>query len=248
MNKESILKSSSPADLFTLDNIKSEYKELAKKWHPDLADGDAEVMAHVNMLYTKGLDLAEKGMWIGSNFLKISGRELRYRTSFPFELGLCYVGDSYVAYFIKKEFEKFYVNFLSQVKSIVYPDDKVKKEFERYFPIVRDTFETPEHNVVVIHKTPDVIPLSSLWRYYKGEIPKEHVAWIISRLTNIQTYLHFSNRACNAIMLDTLFISPEFHTISLFGGWFYTTPLNAKLLGVPMDVYSVLTPKLITFD
>lgn len=52
-------------DLFTNDKymIKCEYRDLAKKWHPDVNDKDtSEVFAHINDLYNKALDSPYKNV------------------------------------------------------------------------------------------------------------------------------------------------------------------------------------------
>ena len=44
----------------------------------------------------------------------------------------------------------------------------------------------------------------------------------------------------NAITLDTLFVSPRDHALSLFGGWWYAAPIGQALTYVPPEAVEFL--------
>lgn len=58
-DKAFILKCDMPSDLFTVRGIKSEYRKLAKIWHPDVnkTSEGLYIMSKVNALYNEGLNL-----------------------------------------------------------------------------------------------------------------------------------------------------------------------------------------------
>lgn len=241
---EQIIKMQSPGELFSSsESIKAEYKELARYWHPDLVTGNSEVMTHINNLYNEGIDLSKAGKWTKPNFLKVGKRELTYLTSFPFELGTCYIGNTFIAYFISKQFKELYDNARSITSRFVYHSEEMRKEISRYLPQELDHFETDEHLVLVYQKSPDLLLLRDVFEHFKNQIECKHVAWIQSRLHNIVAYLNLIQLSHNAINLNTCFVSPPHHTISLLGGWWYAVPFGQKMIGVPSRTYEVLTPK-----
>lgn len=243
-----ILNMKEAGELFSCpENIKAEYKQLARQWHPDIS-GNNEVMSKINVLFKEGLILAESGKWKKPNFVAVKGkdgrkRELSYLTSFNFELGVTYIGNTFLAYFIDKPNRSLYNNAINVIKSLKYSSENMRKECERYMPIILDTFETDEHLVLVIKKTKDLLSLRHVLEYFKGGIEDKHSAWIISRLHNIACFLYFNSLSHNCILLDSCFISPEFHTVALLGGWWYAVPFKEKMIGVPANVYSLMPPK-----
>ena len=64
-DKKFITMASMPSELFTVRGIKSEYRKLAKIWHPDISkDQDALIiMGKINSLYHEGLSLIEQNMF-----------------------------------------------------------------------------------------------------------------------------------------------------------------------------------------
>ena len=230
------------------EDIKTEYKMFARQWHPDLIGGNAEVMAHINNLYQEGLALIETGKWETPNFIKVISkdgkiREFVYLTMTSFELGVFYTGNTFVAYFIRKENKELYENALKNIKGFKYANEEMGKEFSKYLPSLLDNFETDSHYILVVRKTKDLLLLRDVLNHFKGVIPDKHSAWIISRIHNIACYLYYSKLSHNSITLDSVFISPEFHGLSLLGGWWYAVPFDAKMLGVPASIYSLMPPK-----
>lgn len=230
------------------DDIKAEYKMFARQWHPDLSGGNAEVMTHINKLYQEGLALIETGKWETPNYIKVSAkdgriREFKYLNVNTFELGVFYIGHTFVAYFVTKDNKDLFINAMDNIKGFKYPNDNMKDEFAKYLPTILDSFETDEHYVLVVRKTSDLLLLRDVLNYFKGTIPDKHSAWIISRVHNLACYLYYSKLSHNSITLDSVFISPLFHGMSLLGGWWYAVPFDKKMLGVPASVYSLMPPK-----
>lgn len=107
----------------------------------------------------------------------------------------------------------------------------MKKEMERFLPQSRTFFDTKKGDYVYsLTKTPDQFRLSDL---YKLGIGEKHIAWIMSGLYNIACYLQYANIYHSDISMDTVFISPEHHAVSLLGGWEFSGPLDSKLTLLP---------------
>jgi hypothetical protein len=151
-----------------------------------------------------------------------------------------YVGNSHITFLIEKDHKNLWDNAISMIKGLRYASDKMKQEMSRYLPTIRTTAELPKHYALVLNKTPDLI----LLRDIPNTIPEwdRHVAWIISSLYNLTCYLEFAGVTHNDISLDTYFISPEYHSGALLGGWWYSCKKGDKLLAVPTDSYNLFPP------
>ena len=249
-----ILSFKTVGELFTNDKdiMKSEYIKLSKIWHPDCNDNSKEsndVMSIINQLYEKGLRLIEENKWEGKNYIKIlcknkKSYQIKYRTVNSFELGTMYISDTIVAYLIDNKHKNFLDNYKLRVKNFKYANDKMKTEFSKYLPNILEEFETVDNQIgIIVQKTPDLLLLKDVLDYYNGNIPDKHVAWILSSLYNIICYVSFNGLSHNAISLNNYFISPQYHSGALLGGWWYTVGQGDKMLGVSKEIYNILPPK-----
>jgi len=253
LSADEILNTTEPGDLFTgnTDMLKEEYSRLVKVWHPDRNGNSREsnlVMSHINMLYQKALEMLRSGTWTRPGFVRLQGTdgrryELRFRASYDFELGTMYIGDGMVAYLISDMYRDLFANARKVIRGFRYASDTMRQEVSRYLPRIASTFETKDGRLgMVIEKTSDLILLRDVLGYYKGRIPDRHVAWIQSTLHNLTCYLDYAGLSHNAISLDTYFISPQFHSGALLGGWWYAVPQGSKLLGVPAATFAIMPP------
>lgn len=46
----------------------------------------------------------------------------------------------------------------------------------------------------------------------------------------------------NGINIDNCFVSTDFHSILLLGGWWYTTDEDAAMIGTSKDIYNIMPP------
>lgn len=252
LTKSQILQITLVGDLFTFDaiKIKSEYKSLVKQWHPDNGlSHDSEVFEHITQLYHKGLKLLEEGAWEQTNtkyITKANGKimKITYQEILEFELGKYYVCPRHVICIISDGFKKYVDNALVKIRSLKYANENMRVEFSRYVPNIIDTYESKSGEyVIVMSKTEDVFPLKTVFGHYSNQIDCKHVAWIISRLQNITCFLQYNNISHLGINLSSCFISPQNHSILLFGGWWYTTNIGSKIIGTSKDIYDILPAK-----
>jgi hypothetical protein len=250
-----ILFAKNVGDIFTNDKniIKSEYIVLSKRWHPDYNDNSDEsnaVMSKINLLYDNALKLIENKKWEGNNFLQLCDKNnklyhIKYLSRHNFELGSMFICDDKVVYLLDKDYKNFYINYMNNIKTLKYADDKMKSEFNKYLPIKNEYFETNDNKfAIIVNKTDDLFLLEDVWEYYSGNIPDRHVAWILSSLYNIACYLNYNNISHNGIDMKNYFISPKYHSGALLGGWWYTVNTNQKMLGISKSLYDVLPPRI----
>jgi len=245
-----ILKIKRPEDLFTFGDIKNEYRKLAKMYHPDVTGNKyhEDVFIHITKLYEQGLDKITKGYWNSFGLLSVtavngSKYNIKYRYTKAFELGTMYVNDTIVAYEIDKKYEKLYSAYVQNVTNLQYRDTHMEKEFKRYFPIIKAQIITKDKYIIVLNKSKDALPLSVALNYFDGIIEPKGAAWIMSRLHNIHCFLYYNKIAHNDISVDTVFISPEHHSVMIYGGWWYSKTIGEKLIGMPTYAFDYMTPK-----
>lgn len=238
----------SPERLFSLDGFEREFKVLRSKWHPDhSASSEAtEVFKHVMDLAETAKHRITTNTWNGKApiiFTTSKGKTFRiqYRRTREFELGRMYIGTNYVMYVLEPEFEDLFDNAVQSIKGIRYPDNKFKAEFARFLPKIRlEDKGTSIGPVLVVEKTVDVVLLQDLIDRLSGKIDAKHVAWITGSLYNITVFLDHIGVCHNSILPTTVFVSPEYHSVQLLGGWWYSTKKGDKLTALPSDLLRVL--------
>lgn len=244
-----------PERLFSADAAvaKREMRQLAFAWHPDRnsAPNAAAVFHKVQTLYERADQKRQAGTWQTPGLLTISASSgsvftLNYAKKHIVDIGALYVGRTIFAFEVESANLDLSAAGLAQQSALSYADPSMKDEFSRYFPALLRKVSTAAGEVLVFQKTPDQLLLKDVLAYFKGKMPPRHVAWIISRLLNIACYLERqAKQAHNGITLDSVFISPEFHSVALTGWWFSASqgePLKAlsrqAALYAPPDVLS----------
>ena len=239
-----ILAVESPGELFSGSNstLKSEYDTLLFKYHPDMNKSPRaqDEFIQLQKMYDLAQKALEAGLWETKDTLLCSSYRMKFRRKMDFPLGKMYVGDTHLTFLIEKSYESLWNNALAVIKGFKYPSSKMEKEISRYLPSIRVSFELPNYFVLVLNKTPDLI----LLRDVPSTIPDwdKHVAWMISSIHNLMCYLEYAGLTHNDISLDTYFISPEFHSGALLGGWWYSCTRGKKLITVPKTSYELFSP------
>lgn len=237
----------------TQDDLRREYRELCKVWHPDHnkeADA-AKVFGHITALYERlDKELAAEANPAAAakelyETLEISGKDgkkysIRYYRSHKTDTGEMYVGAQMVTYFYDKSSADICKAAVKNIKALRYADDKMREQCERYMPKLKSQVETADGTYLIIEKTPDLLSLRDVLDYSGGKIDIKHVAWIISSLLNIACYLEWAKVSHNAISLDNYFISPKFHSGALLGGWGFAVKVGAPLTVLPARTDAVI--------
>ena len=224
------------------DEAKRIYRDLAREWHTDRNKSPKaqDVFSHLSKLYDLVIDRIKNNTWTLPNVIVVKGvdgkeRSIKYRRKHAFELGEFAYGDRVICYVVKPEYKDLFGQYLESAKhGFRYGNDDMKKEIERYLPSILDNFETTKgEHVVVLAKTPDVFLLKDVLDFHKGEMHPKHVAWVMSSLYNLCCYLGYSGLTHNALSETTCFVSPQCHSVMIYGGWWYSRRIGSKLNALP---------------
>ncbi len=241
-----------PEKLFTGDLIiaKNEYKDFSRKWHPDLnkQPNAAEVFSHIVRLYEEAVKLISNNLWKGKGTLSfnINGKILNisYSKIVPFEIGEYYFGKNHIVYSIKQEYSDFFKNARTKIEGLKFADTKMKEHMSKFIPTSSSTkfLKTNDRMIMIVDKTEDIIPLRDLLNHYNGVIDPKHVAWMMSSLYNIACYLSYTKLSHLNIDIDTCFVSPKYHAVYLFGGWWFSKDLDSPFSVIPSRTAATLSP------
>lgn len=231
-----------PERLFSSDvtAAKAEYRALAGYWHPDRNDDvrATDVFQHVMSLHRAAEERRAAGIWRKPGLLvlkAVDGQtfEMRWRKRRRLEVGEVLIAPLSVVYLVDKAHRDLFEAAIARMKNLRYANDAMKAEFSRYMPTVRLTFETADQLVMVLDKTHDVVLLADLVEHLGGRLEARHGAWILSSLLNIACYLAWTGMTHNAISMETVFVSPRYHSALLLGGWWYADRIGDPLRAAP---------------
>lgn len=255
MDYERILTLTKPGDLFSSDDervVKNTYIELCRLYHPDnigptsKEDDIGKVMSKINELYESALSMIKNGCWERTGYIKIKSAkgktyEVHYKSDFSFELGHVYLTKRKIIYVIAADKKKYSDNLVDNLKKVLYQSRQMEEKFSPCMPNVYSYFDDTAGNAVLImDKKEDYVPLREVLDYYGGKLDARHVAWIISRLSNIACLLEMNDLSSNGLTIDNLLISPEDHGIAVHGALFYMASIGNKMIGTVNDVYEVM--------
>ena len=236
MTKTEILRITKPGDIFPNDETKCKlkYKDYIKQYHPDVKGGDADVFEHITKLYKEAIKLIKTGEWEKTNYIELKTKEgktfqINYLYTSDFEIGTYYVCKRHLIYIIDEEQGKYYKNYL-----------EMETVMKRTMPEVIKNGQLANGDFyIVISKTEDVYPLILLLKSVKRLDPK-HVAWMISRLSSICCFLEYNEIVHNGITLESCFVSPQYHSILLLGGWWYAVDSGKEMIGTTGEIYDLM--------
>ena len=245
----------SPEKLFSgaLEIARSEYHTLCRRWHPDYnraADATA-VFQHVNNLYQTAQRLIETNGWRGAGVLELpvtesgaasAAKRIRYFKRADFELGEMYVGATEIAFAVKREYADLFENARRKIANFQFANFAMRKEIRRNLPDKPEYFADAKRLFMIVPKAPDAILLADLLEHLGGAIDARHVAWIGSGLQNLACYFDYAGLVHHDISPRTIFVSPERHTTSLLGGWWYAGFANGKINALPQRTIDVAPP------
>ena len=247
LSADAILAITQPEKLFTKEEYSKEFLRLRKHWHPDVNDDPKanDVFIHIISLAEEAKTKILTDSWNGDATLHFNTSSKNYRLKYhkcrDFELGKMYIGSTTVAYVLDEANEDLFKNGVRAVKGIKYPKAKFKEEFAKLFPNIKFHDKTDIGHVVVMDKPKGSVLLQDLIDYMPpNTIDPKHVAWIVSSLYNIATFLDFVGISHNSILPTTVFVDPEKHSVSLLGGWWYSVNVGSKLKAIPTELTKVL--------
>lgn len=263
-SEQEIMVANRPEDIFTMDlkvieNEKEAYlEEFKPKEYRKIKD--FMITKKVLLLYSQAIASLENRKNT-ENYKEIcikstKGKQFKihYMNHSSFRLGEMYVTKDYVIYIVKKEFKKYYENYIQKTKYYSKPDKTIWNTVQYMVPNVEKNFECVDGNFAIFIKKPyEIYSLREILEYFEGGLKPEYVASILTRLYYFTCYMGLVEMNHNALMVDNLFFAPgreveegesytieDMRIVGVFGGWFFTTYLEEKIQGVPKEVYAIM--------
>jgi hypothetical protein len=249
-----------PVEIFDYSNLGKSYKDLLKKYHPDVGGSEDEFL-----FLQKNYELAKDELRLG---YAVSSSSIEfflphYRVRFPFNsfadfhYGRVYVCDVYLIY-------EFSGNFISEdlkntFTAFTYRDEKIKEKFIWRIPSrgvkIVDIYDTPGgenpydtnrirtlvKQFVIIDKCPPDYLLSDVMNL---EIPLQTSVWILNRLYALGCYMSIIGTYCLDIAPHNITVNLNDHSLSLLGGWWYHAKEDGRILRLPASTYALMSNRM----
>ena len=233
---------SSPTD------AKDEYRLLAKIWHPDRNPDPkaSDVLAKVNILWSEAQRMIEADSWTIPGELLLESKvgqrfKLRYKLKRTIDVGTMYYGETVLAFVVDEKHSSLFDSAEKAISSLKYADSKMREDVSRFVPKITKSFQQVDGSrVMVVPKTEDAFLLRDVVEQQGGKLDPKHAAWVTSRLMGLCCYMDWAGISHNSMTLDTVFISPKYHTALLLGGWWFSKPLGGDVKVVPKAIHSLL--------
>lgn len=221
----------------TESSIRSKFRECAKLVHPDVCSDPRaeEAFNHLAKLNDRAMECIRLGCWDETDMLRLPGKpKIRYRHSIWFELGKRYVTDDQVIWVLDSDKEKYLKRYVHA--ELTYKDGKMAAMYTKRMPVVTDF----TNQAIFLKKDPKEFPMDLFLSAYGDKLTARDIAWMISRMCDLLCFLHFQGLTLNGIEPENLFINPDTHTISIYGGWWYATKIGQKMIGVSKNIYNIM--------
>ena len=242
-------KTNAHANFFTgsLFDVKKAFHDLVTEWHPDHSSSPraSDVFAHLVTLRdaaVKRLNAADgtderkpKASSPGRIIEAADGRCLETHpvATIIGDLGDILVGHRTITTIFRPENITLALSEMSAIKSFGFADDKLKTAMMRFLPTVVREFPLKDGGyAMIVERKPDDVMLSDLLRM-SGPLAPEHAAWLCSGLLNIACWLEWAGVSHGAFDPRHILISPEQHSVSLVGGWAFSTPIGMRATALP---------------
>jgi len=245
-----ILSTVYPGDIFDKDNLNKSYQDLLKKVHPDLNNNSIEsneATIKLQSLFKQANEDIKNDFWISSNKIIKKKFEFDYIDKFDCDIGKAYYNNQQVYYVFDDNKALFdnTVKKISLMNDLLSRDSRLSIEFSKYLPKTISYDINKTDICLTFPKTPNhsIFSLRSLIKLFNGHLPHEHVSWILSSLYNSCCFLDHYKLVHNGLTIDNLFVDIVNHYVLIFGGWWFTTAKDLKMIGLSKELLNILPLK-----
>lgn len=265
VHAEDIMKAESPHELFSMkvELLEQEYNEYIEHFKPSAYNTvrNFVVTQRVIILYRKALSILEAREGVETSDYELSlsdenGNVITYDVHYSYDvkLGKMYVSENYVIFVVYSRYDKYYQNFIDKAYEIPKLQKEVWSKVQYSFPKIENHFTTSSGDYAIIIKKPcRIYPLREILNYFGGWLKPEYVASIVTRLCYFACYMDILGLCHNGIIVDNLFFAPgraikeggaftveDMRIVGVFGGWFFTSKVEDKIIGMPKEIYDVV--------
>ena len=227
-----------PAKLFNMAQLEVSYKQLVKRWHPDIS-GDNDTFLHIQKLYDIAKRMSSVPILETDEALIVPGTGDEYTISYtvPFELGSIFTGPNHITYKFTKDYAS-----LASIPVFRFGSDKMKQEFSKLLPVSYKKLSAPDGaTYIIISKNPDQHLLHEVLQSHT--LPLEVIVWIFNRLNNLSCYMQVTDQLNFGLDSKSILVCFDHHTVSIVGGWWYTYKDKASLKHMTRATLGLLTSK-----
>lgn len=249
LTAEQILSITNPYELFGTTDYKEQVRKLNQFWHPDKNNHAkaSDVSAHINVL-SRRAELGDWGNMITVFDLDSDKKEyhFKFKKRVETDVGDLYIGRKLVLFDIPLENEDLYQAGVSSIQNIKYPSKMIEQNFNRFIPKNINQYKSDNGYAVTIYKNHDQICLADLieanYQFHSG-----HLSWIVTGLYNFALFMEQAqHKMFGGLSLDGIFINPQFRSVHILGGWWFTQKLGEKLLSLPNWIIPYLPSSIVS--
>lgn len=251
LTAEEILKIKSPYELFGSKSHSGAARRLRQMWHPDRNSNPlaGEVLRHINGM----VDRADAGDWgsVLTVFDLASDKRqyhFKYKKRVDADVGTMYIGKRMVLFDIPTEDEDLYRAGVAAIQGVRYPSIMIEQNFKRFIPRELHQYQSDVGLAMTVYKNQDQICLADL--IAAGyEFKPGHLSWIVTGLYNFALFMEQAqHKMFGGLSLDSVFVNPQFRSVHVLGGWWFTQRVDKPMIGlpnwlVPLVPASILTAK-----
>jgi len=238
-----------PVDLFDYDNLEKSYKDLLKKYHPDVG-GSEEDFLHIQACFEIAKKEKRQGYSIGSNRIRfckpavIGGFNVDFRSVREFSYGKVYDGQYQLVYeFPGKTMENEIALLNGRIDFRTVGDKDIEKKVRIHLPHRHKTLviKLEDRSFIIFDKTGPSMLLADVIPH---NIPLETSVWMLNRLYGIGCFMQIVGAYNLDISPYTVTADLECHSLQLLGGWWYSVKPDEKLTKMPLSTYGLMTNKM----
>jgi len=234
--------------------IEAYYREYCKLIHPDKNKDPraTEAFMRLGQLKESAIQALHTGEWEEQDTIRFEHiskkRTLFIQYLYHHTTDVCdyYVTEEHIIYTFHLKRKKYYDNFIHWLKyPYKYANPEMRLRFEPMLPHSNaELFETVDKYIVNVPKATNIYPLRAVIdNIWSGKVPDRHWAWITSRLMELVNFLHYNDIVLNGFDLDALFVSLDNHQLYLYGGWWFATKTDEKLIGTTSKIWANMPPR-----
>lgn len=229
-----------------VESLKKAYKELAKRYHPDVNPDGADKFQEVTALYNEALKILGEANKLIIDTLNGSHLECSYIGKYAVGRENIYISDdSIIIEFTGDTRSKFYDDFLNVTSDIKFSTPELEAAFKFIKNRHLTVCKTADNNYI-IQKRGNLLPLRLVIESdeFKHDADRyRHYVWMLNRIFAFACLMNDSELSFNGFDIDNIFVDMEKHILHFVNGFQYCCKLGNKLGALPRFVYEYVSVK-----